>query len=60
MTVEPIKEDVNNYLKELHQEIIEGENSEIWAIGRITEFIKQEQHPKVTVFSSINELATNL
>lgn len=60
MTVEPLKENVNNYLKELQQEIIEGENSEMWAIGRITEFIKQEQHPNVKVFNSINELANNL
>ncbi|WP_396172084.1 MerR family transcriptional regulator [Flavobacterium sp.] len=60
MTVEPLKENVNNYLKELQQEIIEGENSEMWAIGRITEFIKQEKHPNVKVFNSINELANNL
>ena len=60
MTVEPQKEDVNNYLKELHQEIIEGENAELWTIGRITEFIRQEQHPKVKVFNSILELANNL
>jgi methanogenic corrinoid protein MtbC1 len=60
MTVEPLKENVNNYLKELQQEIIEGENAEMWAIGRITEFIKQEQHPNVKVFNSINELANNL
>jgi hypothetical protein len=32
----------------------------MWAIGRITEFIKQEKHPNVKVFNSINELANNL
>lgn len=60
MTVQPAKDEVNNYINELHQEIIDGENSNIWAIGRNAEFINQQLHPKVTVFNSIHDLVANL
>ncbi|UPQ78058.1 MerR family transcriptional regulator [Flavobacterium azooxidireducens] len=60
MTVEPSKDDINNYLKEIHTEILESHGSELWTIGRLTEFIKEEQHPNVKVFSSILEMSNNL
>jgi DNA-binding transcriptional MerR regulator len=60
MTVEPSKDDINNYLKEIHTEILESSQSELWTIGRLTEFIKEEQHPNVKVFGSILEMSNNL
>lgn len=60
MTVEPSKDDINNYLKEIHTEILESHQSELWTIGRLTEFIKEEQHPNVKIFSSILEMSNNL
>ena len=60
MTVEPSKDEINNYLKQIHTEILESDQSELWTIGRITEFIKEEQHPNVKVFSSILQISNNL
>jgi hypothetical protein len=60
MTVEPSKDEINNYLKEIHTEILESSQSELWTIGRLTEFIKQDQHPNVKIFSSILEMSNNL
>jgi DNA-binding transcriptional MerR regulator len=60
MTVEPSKDEINNYLKEVHTEILESSQSELWTIGRLTEFIKKEQHPNVKIFSSILEMSNNL
>jgi methanogenic corrinoid protein MtbC1 len=60
MTVEPSKDEINNYLKEIHTEILESSQSELWTIGRLTEFIKQDQHPNVKIFSSIQEMSNNL
>ncbi|MEZ4839865.1 MerR family transcriptional regulator [Flavobacterium sp.] len=60
MTVEPTKDEINKYLKDIHNEILESSHAELWTIGRLTEFIKQEDHPNVKVFDSILELAKNL
>jgi DNA-binding transcriptional MerR regulator len=60
MTVEPSKDEINDYLKEFHNAILESNQSELWTIGRLTEFIKIEQHPNVKIFSSILEMSNNL
>lgn len=60
MTVEPEKDKVNEYLKEFYEEIIDNDADELWAIGRITEFINLNQYPKVRVFNSIKDLTLML
>ncbi len=60
MTVEPEKAEVNNYIKNLKEEILD-DNSEVWLIGRMTENIdsKSVSH-NVNVFNSINQLVENI
>lgn len=60
MTVEPEKAEVNNYIKNLKEEILD-ENSEVWLIGRMTENVdpKSISH-NVNVFNSINQLVENI
>ena len=60
MTVEPTKDNISDYMKEIHKEILEGENAELWAIGRMTEFIKPNQNSKIKTFNSILELSKEL
>lgn len=60
MTVEPDKESINDYLKEVHNEVLSVHNSKLWAVGKNTEFIDKEQHPNVIVFNSISEIVNNL
>ncbi len=60
MTVEPTKDDINDYLKTMHEEILKDTNSELWTVGRLTEFIKKDQHPNVKIFNSILDLSNNL
>lgn len=60
LTVEPTKDDVNDYVKEVSEKILE-ENSEIWFIGRMTEFIeKKGLSSSVSVFNSISDLVAEL
>jgi MerR family transcriptional regulator, light-induced transcriptional regulator len=60
MTVEPEKAEVNNYIKNLKEEILD-ESSEVWLIGRMTENIdpKSAAH-NINVFKSINQLIENI
>jgi len=60
MTVEPNQDSVDNYLKEIHKEILEDENAELWVLGRITEHIKTDSLSKIRIFNSINELSKEL
>lgn len=60
LTIEPSKDDINNYLEEIHTEILDNHQAELWTVGRLTEFIQQQQHPNVKVFSSILEISNNL
>lgn len=60
MTVEPTKDDINDYLKTFYEEILDKTENELWTIGRITEFIKPNTHPKVKIFKSIQELSNFL
>lgn len=60
MTVEPEKEHINKYIKELKEEILD-ETSELWLIGRMTENINQiNVSNKTTVFNSISQLVDKL
>jgi len=60
LTVEPNQDNVDNYLKEIHKEILEGENAELWVLGRITEHITIDSLSKIRIFNSINELSKEL
>ena len=60
MTVEPNQDSVDNYLKEIHKEILEDENAELWVLGRITEHITIDSLSKIRIFNSINELSKEL
>jgi hypothetical protein len=60
MTVEPDKEYINDYLKEVHDQVLSIRDSKLWAVGKNTEFINKDLHPNVVVFNSISELVNNL
>lgn len=60
MTVEPDKEHVDQYLRELDAEIIKNSNSEVWALGKIVEHIDPKKHPNIKFFHSISELVNYL
>ncbi len=56
LTVQPTKDDINNYVSRISEEIID-DNSQIWFLGRMTEFIDTKYlTPKITIFNSIFEL----
>jgi hypothetical protein len=60
MTVEPDKDSINDYVKQLHQEVL-TEDSELWILGRMVEHIKHETlSPKTKIYQSISELVNNL
>jgi DNA-binding transcriptional MerR regulator len=60
MTVEPDKNEVNDYIKKVHDEILD-ESSNLWIIGRMAEYISPNNHSdKVIVFNSIEALVEKL
>ncbi len=60
MTVEPTKSEINDYIKNIEQEILE-ETSQLWTIGRATQYIDARLHSqKITIFNSIKGLVDNL
>ena len=60
MTVEPERASVNNYIKELKEQILD-DTSELWLMGRMTEHVDQKNlNNKIRQFKSINELVENL
>lgn len=60
LTVQPARDDIDKYLKEITTEVIDI-NSEIWILGRMTEFIDAKSlSSSVTVFSSISDLVKKL
>lgn len=60
VTVQPDKDSINPYIQTINKEVLD-ENSEIWFIGRMTEFINRNNLPeKVSVFSSLLELANEI
>lgn len=60
LTVQPARDDIDKYLKEITTEVIDV-NSEIWILGRMTEFIDAKSlSSSVTVFSSISDLVKKL
>lgn len=60
MTVEPNKSAVNDYLKEIKNEIL-TDSSELWAIGKMTENIDPKlADERLKIFSSINNMIEKL
>jgi signal recognition particle GTPase len=60
MTVQPDKEHVNDYIKEIQQTVLK-DDSEIWLIGRMVDEIKPSTLNSATrVFGSIADLVDAL
>jgi DNA-binding transcriptional MerR regulator len=60
LTVEPNKDVINDYLKEIASEII-THDAQVWLLGRMTQFVDVHQLPKaIKVFNSISDLVTEL
>lgn len=59
-TVQPTRDAVDDYLKEIASEIMDVD-SQVWLLGRMTEFIDVKQLPEaVMVFNSIADLVKEL
>jgi DNA-binding transcriptional MerR regulator len=60
MTVQPERDSVNEYVAKMSEELID-ENTELWYIGRMTEFVKKEElSDKISIFNSISELVEKI
>jgi MerR family transcriptional regulator, light-induced transcriptional regulator len=60
ITVEPNKDIINNYVKILNNKILD-KNSEVWLIGRMTKYIKEELlSEKILRFDSILNFVNKL
>ena len=60
LTVQPTRDALDNYMKEISTEIIDA-NSQIWFLGRMTEFIDIKSLPETfSVFNSISDLVSRL
>jgi methanogenic corrinoid protein MtbC1 len=60
MTVQPDKEHVNDYIKEIQEKVLQ-EDSELWLIGRMIDEIKPSSYNEATrVFKSISDLVEEL
>lgn len=56
LTVQPERDFLNDYIQKMTEELLD-DNTELWYIGRLVEFIKQEELPeRVSTFTSIAEL----
>ncbi|WP_395044851.1 MerR family transcriptional regulator [Flavobacterium sp.] len=59
-TVEPEKSEVNNYVNLIKEQILD-DTSELWLIGRMTEYVDQKNiSNKVSIFNSITQLVDNI
>lgn len=60
LTVQPTKDDLHNYISEVSDNIIDA-NSQIWFLGRMTEFIDTANlSSKISIFNSISDLVQKL
>lgn len=60
MTVEPDKSEINNYVKQIANEVLD-DTSNLWIIGRMAEHVVLKNHSdKITVFHSIENLVEKL
>jgi methanogenic corrinoid protein MtbC1 len=60
LTVEPNKEEINDYIRKIKTEVLD-ENSEIWLIGRMVDYIDDTNiNNKIKIHHTISELVSNL
>lgn len=60
LTVQPTKDDVDDYLNEMVTEVMDA-NSQLWLLGRMTESINNKKIPEeIRIFSSIPDLVKEL
>lgn len=60
LTIQPDKDSVNEYVNQMIQELID-ENTELWYVGRMTEFINTDGFSdKIKVFNSITNLVDQI
>lgn len=60
LTVQPTKDDVDDYLGEMVTEVMD-DNSQLWVLGRMTESINVKNIPdSIRIFSSIPDLVKEL
>jgi len=61
LTVEPNKEEINPYIKAINTEILNDNETELWLLGRMVDFIEPENiSNKTRIFRSISDLVTYL
>lgn len=61
MTISPERNEVEDYILEIRNEILADSSSQLWVMGRNTEHIHQKvSFPEVSLFSSLNELISRL
>lgn len=57
LTVEPNKDEINDYVLQLNKEVLNDETSELWLIGRMVSFVETKNiSDKTNVFNSITDL----
>jgi len=60
LTVQPDKDSVNDYVNKMIAELFD-ENTELWYVGRMVEFIKQDSFSdKIKIFSTIDDLVNQM
>lgn len=60
LTIEPTKDVIDDYIKNVSEKILE-ENSEIWFIGRMTQYIDAKGlSSAISVFNSISDMVAEL
>jgi methanogenic corrinoid protein MtbC1 len=61
LTVEPNKDEINHYIKAINDEVLNDENTELWLLGRMVDFIEpQNISDKTRIFRSISDLVVYL
>ena len=61
LTVEPNKEEINPYIKAINDEVLNDDNTELWLLGRMVDFIEpQNISDKTRIFRSISDLVVYL
>lgn len=61
LTVEPNKDEINPYIKAINTEILNDNETELWLLGRMVDFIAPENiSSKTRIFRSISDLVVYL
>jgi methanogenic corrinoid protein MtbC1 len=61
MTVQPNKDEINNYIKKINSDLLNDKNTEVWLLGRMVEYIDNKNiKSKMSIYKSISKLVENL